>query len=101
MKASSLPVSEVRHFLQSTPSYTKFTLATRFVKRMKVIARSESEFQRMDLAYIDKLAKDDNGVKYILVQQDLFDGTVDVTGMKTKDSKDTVRAFLTVVTEKN
>ena len=27
----------------------------------------------MDLAYVDKLAKENNGVKYILVRQDLFD----------------------------
>ena len=31
----------------------------------------------MDLAYVDKLAKDNNGVKNILVYQDLFDRTVD------------------------
>ena len=47
----------------------------------------------MDLAYVDKLAKDNNGVKYVLVRQDLFDRTVDAKGMKTKDSKESVRAF--------
>ena len=47
----------------------------------------------MDLAYVDKLAKESNGVKYLLVRQDLFDGTVDGEGMKTKDSKETVRPF--------
>ena len=31
----------------------------------------------MDLAYVDKLAKDINSVKYLLVRQDLFDRTVD------------------------
>ena len=44
----------------------------------------------MDLAYVDKLAKDNYGVKYLLVGQDLFDRTVDAKGMKTKDSKETV-----------
>ena len=47
----------------------------------------------MDLAYVDKLAKVNIGVKYLLVRQDLFDRTVDAKGMKTKDSKETVRAF--------
>ena len=47
----------------------------------------------MDLAYVDKLAKDSNGVKYLLVRQDLFDRTVDAKGMKTKDSKATVKIF--------
>ena len=41
----------------------------------------------MGLAYVDKVAKDNNGVKYLLVRQDLFDRTVDAKGMKTKDSK--------------
>ena len=45
----------------------------------------------MDLAHVDKLAKDNNGVKYLLVRQDLFDRTVDAKRMKTKDSKGTVR----------
>ena len=53
-----------------------------------------------DLAYVDKLAKDNNGVKYFLVGQDLFDRTVDAKGKKTKDSKETVRAFLTMITKK-
>ena len=55
----------------------------------------------MDLAYVDKLAKANNGVKYLLVRQDLFDRTVDAKGMKTKDWKETVPAFLTMITKKN
>ena len=55
----------------------------------------------MDLAYVDKLAKDNNGVKYLLVRQDLFDRTVDAKGMETKDSKETVRAFLSRITKTN
>ena len=54
----------------------------------------------MDLAYVDELAKDNNGKKYLLVRQDLFDRTVDAKGMKSKDSKETVRAFLTMITKK-
>ena len=47
----------------------------------------------MDLAYVQKLAEDNNGVKYLLVRQDLFDKIVDAGGMKTKDSKEMVRVF--------
>ena len=47
----------------------------------------------MDLPYVDKLAKDDKGVEYLLVRQDLFDRIVDAKGMKTKDSKKTVRSI--------
>ena len=55
----------------------------------------------MDLACVDKPAKVNNSVKYFLVRQDLFDRTVDAKGMKTKDSKETVCAFLTMITKKN
>ena len=68
---------------------------------MKAFARFKNEIWCIDLAYVDKLAKDNNGVKYILVRQDLFDRTVDAKGMKTKDSKETVRSFLSMITKKN
>ena len=55
----------------------------------------------MDLVYVDKLVKDNNGVMYFLVRQDLFDRTVDAKGIKTKDSKEIVHAFLTMITKKN
>ena len=55
----------------------------------------------MDLAYVDKLPKGNHGKMYLLVRQDLFDRTVDANGMKTKDSKETVRAFLTMITKKS
>ena len=93
VKASSLSVSKVRPFLHSKPSYTRFNLATRKFKRMKAFARFKNEVWCMDSAYVDKLLKDNNGVKYLLVRQDLFDRTVDAKGMKTKDSQETIRAF--------
>ena len=43
----------------------------------------------MHLAFVDKSAKDNNGVKYLLVRQDMFDRTVDAK----KDSKETVKTF--------
>ena len=55
----------------------------------------------MDLAYVDKLAKENNGVKFLLVRQDLFDRTVNAKGMKLKDSQETVKAFSSMITKKN
>ena len=52
------------------------------------------------MAYVDKLVRDNNGVKYLLFRQDLFDRTVDAKSIKTKDSKETVRAFLTMIKKK-
>ena len=101
VRASNLSPPKVRQFLHSKPSYTKFNLATRKFKRMKAFARFKNQTWCMDLAYVNKLTKDTNGVKYLLVRQDLFDRTVDAKGMKTKDSKETVRAFLSMITKKN
>ena len=55
----------------------------------------------MDLAYVDKLAKKNNGVKYLVVRQDLFDRTVNAKGVKTTDSQETVKAFSSMITKKN
>ena len=101
LKTSNLPVPKMRQFLLSKPSNTTFTLSTRKFKQMKAFARFKTEKWCLDLAYVDKLAKDNNGVKYHLVRQNLFDRTVDTKGMKTKDSKDTVCALLTMITKKN
>ena len=100
-KSSRLPVSKVRQFLQSKDSYTKSTLAARKFKRMRAFAGFRNEIWCMDLAYVDKLAKEKNGVKYLLVRQDLFDRTVNSKGMKTKDSQETVEAFSSMITKKN
>ena len=60
---------------------------------MRAFARLRNEIWCMDCADVDKLAKEKNGVKYLLVHQDLLDRTVDAEGMKTKDSKETLKAI--------
>ena len=100
-KASRLPVSKVREFLYSKASYTKFTLATGKIKGMRAFARFKNEISWMDFAYVDKLVKENNGVKYLLVRQDLFDRTVNANGLQTKDSQETVKAFSSMITKKN
>ena len=62
VRASNLSVSKVRQLVHSKPSYSKFTLATRKFKRMKAFGRFKNEIWCMDLAYVDKLAKDNNGI---------------------------------------
>ena len=100
-KASRLPVSKVRQFLHSKASQTKFTLAARKFKRMRAFARFRNKIWCMDLAYVEKLAKENNGVKYLLVRKDLFDRTVNAKGMETKDSQETVKAFSSMITRRN
>ena len=50
---------------------------------MKAFAGFENEIWCMDLAYVDKLAKNNNTVKSLLVLQDLFERAVNAKRMKT------------------
>ena len=68
---------------------------------MRAFARFRKEHCCMDLAYDDVLTKENNSVKFWLVRQHLFDRTVNAKGMKTKDSQETVKAFLSMITKKN
>ena len=70
-------------------------------KRMGAFARFRNKIWCIDFAYVDKLAKENNGVKYLLVRQDLFDRTVNAKGKKTKDSQETVKAFSSMITKRN
>ena len=92
-KASKLPVSKVQYFVDSKSSYTRFNQTTRKFRRMRAFARFRNANWCMELAFVDNLSKNNNGVKYLLVQQDMFDRTVDAKGKKTKDSKETLKIF--------
>ena len=100
VKTSNLPVAKVRQILHSKPSSTKFTLATRKFEGTKTFARFKNEIRCMDLAYVDKLAKNTNGAKYLPVHQDVSGRTVEANGLNRKVSKRTVRTFFIMITKK-
>ena len=98
-KARNLPVSKVKQFFLSKTSYTKFTLTTQTVNRMRAFARfNKLNFSVRILLLVINWQKKENDVKYSLLCHELFDRTVDAKGMKTKDSKDAVRAFSALIT---
>ena len=99
-KAAKHFPSKVREFSQSKTSFTRFTQAPRKFKTMRAFARFKDETWGMDLAFVDKLGKDKNGVRHLLTRQELFDRTVDAKEMKTKDSKQTVQTFSKMITKK-
>ena len=68
---------------------------------MTAFAGFKSQIWFLDLAYVNKLAKDNKGVRYFLNRQNLFVRTVDAKGMKSKDSMETDQAFLSMITIKN
>ena len=87
------------NFSHSKTSYSRVTQATRTVKRMRAFARFKVEI--LVCGCVDHLAKDKNGVKYLLVRQDLFDRTVEAKGAKTKYSNETVKTFSEMITKRN
>ena len=54
----------------------------------------------MDLAYVDKLSKDNREKEYLLVRQDVFDKTIDVRGLKTKHSKEALIVIAQMITKR-
>ena len=99
-KAAKLSALKVGELLHSKSSYTKFTKTTPKSKRIRAFAVIENEILCMDLAYVDKLAKDNTGEKYLGVRQELFDRTIGAMGMKTKASKQTVKTFSKMSTKR-
>ena len=97
---TNLSVSKVRNFLFSKAPYKKFTLATRKFKRMEAFSRFKNEIWCIGLAYVDKIAKTSNDVRFLLVLWGLFDITVGAKEMKTIDTKETYIALLTLITKK-
>ena len=71
-KASNLSKSKVEKFLQSKESFTKFRQANRKFDRLSAFAKHINEIWCMNLAFVDKLATLNNGVKYLLVSIDVF-----------------------------
>lgn len=93
-EASKISESKVRQFLLSKASYTKYNQPARKFERLRALAKHINEIWCMDLAFVDKLASLNNGFRYLLVCVDVFSRFVRVQPMKTKDSKETLRAFL-------
>ena len=67
---------------------------------MKVIAYDINEIWSADLAYVDKLAKYNNGVKYLLVSVEVLSRYLRVEPLKSKDAAVTKRAFKRMIKNK-
>ena len=99
-EASGLPIKKVSVFLQKTAAHTKYGPIRQKFKRLKVIAYDINEIWSADLAYVDKLAKYNNGVKYLLVAVDVLSRLVRVEPLKSKDAAETKRAFKRMIKKK-
>lgn len=98
VKASGLPRRKVLEFLHSNNAYTLFRGVKRKFPRLMARARHINEIWCADLAQMDKLAKDNGDVKYLLVTIDIFSRFVRVQPMKNKYAKTAKDALIKMIT---
>ena len=92
-KESGLSQKKIEKFLQSKNSYTKYRQFRKNFPRLKVVAYRINEIWSMDVAYMDKIAKHNNGVKYLLFAVDVLSRYLRVQPLKTMYAKDCVEVF--------
>ena len=75
-------------FLQQKDVHTKYRQIQRKFPRLKVIAYKINEIWTIDVAYVDKLAKYNNGVKDLLVAVDVLSRSLRVVTMRSRSAPD-------------
>ena len=91
-KASKLSKSKVENFSADTDTHTKYRTPRKKFPRLKVQAYRINEFWSIDVPNMDKIAKFNNGVKYLLVAVDVLSRFSRVGPIKSKTAADTTRA---------
>ena len=98
--ASQLSPKKVKTFLRSQSSHTKYGLFRKTYSRLKLIVNDINEIWSLDLAYVDKLAKSNRGVQYLLVAVNCLSRYLRVEHLKTKYAKETTDAFKKMIKTK-
>ena len=84
---------KIVRYLQSKAPYTKYRQFRESFPRLKTVAYRINEIWSVNVAYMDKVAQHNNGVKYLLVAVDVLSSYLRVQPMKTLYAKDAVEAF--------
>ena len=98
-KTSGLSLRKVENFLQGKNAHTKYRQFPRRFPRLKVIAYDINEIWSIDVAYVDKLAKYNHGVKYLLVAVDVLSRKLRVEPMRSKTAGETAKTFARMITK--
>ena len=83
-KKYGITLKECRHFLQAQDSYTLHKLMPKRFPRRHIIASGPRRILGSDLADLSKLARYNDGVKYLLIVQDIFSRYVRIIAQKRK-----------------
>ena len=98
-KASKLSKAKVDNYLHQKNAHTKYRQIRRRFPRLKVIAYDINEIWSIDVAYVDKLAKYNNGVKYLLVAVDVLSRYLRVEPLRSKSAPETAEAAIRTTKE--
>ena len=99
-KASKLPRKKVESFLRNKNAPTKYRQFRRKFPRLKVISYDIDEIWSIDVAYVDKLAKYNHGVKYLLVAVGVLSRKLRVEPMRSKSAEETAKSFARMTKKK-
>ena len=99
-KSTKLKPSKVKLFLEGKNAHTKHKKYRKRFPTLKVIAYDINEIWSLDLAYVDKLAKENKDVKYLLVAVDCLSRYLRVEPLKSKYATTTADAFKKMIKNK-
>ena len=97
---SKLPMTKVKMYLETKPSFTQYRAERLNFPRLKVIVNDLNEIWSLDLAHVDKLAKYNRDVKYLLVAVDCLSRYLRVEPLKTKNATETSKVFRNMIKHK-
>ena len=97
---SKLSMKKVSLYLETKPSFTKYRSSRLRFPRLKVIVNDLNEVWSVDIAFVDKFAKYNRGVKCLLVAVDCLSRYLKVEPLKTKYATETAEAFKKTIKHK-
>ena len=97
---SKLPLGKNQSYLETKPSFTKYRSIRLKFPRLKVFVKDINEIWSLDLAHVEKLAKYNRNIKYLLVAVDCLSRYLRVEPMKTKYATEAAEAFKKMIKNK-
>ena len=99
-KNTKLQPRKVKQFLETKNARTKYKGFRKSFARLKVIAYDLDEIWSLDLAHVDKLSKQNAGIKYLLIAVDCLSRYLLVETLKSKYATTTAEAFKRMIKHK-
>ena len=96
----SITRNEIKQWAENNLSYSSHKPSRRNFKRNKVYAPEIDSFLDADLAFVHDVAKENDGVNYLLVVIDVFSKFRWVRPTENKSARSLVQAFDSILSEK-